>query len=191
MLLPNTLKEKARHIQLAVFDVDGVLTDGTLSYSASGEEVKHFNVKDGVGIKLLQEYGIPVAVISAKQSAPLTKRMSDLKITHFYPACHDKWQKLSELLTQLELSPEQVCYTGDDVIDLKVMKRVGLSIAPADGYQMVQAHADMITNAAGGRGVAREVADVLLGSRMSLEEAYIKAMLPEFETQHLESSSKA
>lgn len=179
--LPNPIKEKARNIKLVVFDVDGVLTDGTLSYSANGEEVKHFNVKDGVGIKLLNVYDITTAVISAKDSAPLHKRINDLGIPHFYPGCSDKWERLSELMDELWVEPSEVCYVGDDVIDLKVMKRIGLSITPADGFWLVKEHSDLITDAAGGKGVAREVADIVLGSRMPLEEAYIKAMLPEFE----------
>ncbi|MBE0483705.1 MAG: HAD-IIIA family hydrolase [Bacterioplanes sp.] len=180
--LPNVVKEKARAIQLVVFDVDGVLTDGTLSYSASGEEVKHFNVKDGVGIKLLAEYGITTAIISAKSSAPLARRAADLGIGHFFPGSHDKWAVLSELMDKLMLDSNEVCYVGDDVIDLKVMKKVGLSVSPQDAFWLVKDHADVITDALGGRGVAREVADIILGSRMPLDEAYIKAMLPEFET---------
>lgn len=185
--LSSAIKEKARAIELVVFDVDGVLTDGTLSYSASGEEVKHFNVKDGVGIKLLAEYQLVTAIISAKDSAPLTKRAADLGIGHFYPGCKDKWSQLSSLMDELMIRPEQVCYVGDDVIDLKVMKRVGLSIAPKDAFWLVRDHADLITDAKGGKGVAREVADVILGSRMPLDEAYIKAMLPEFEHKKTEN----
>lgn len=179
--LPNVIKEKARNIKLVVFDVDGVLTDGTLTYSADGEQVKHFNVKDGVGIKLLQTYDVVTAIISAKDSAPLTRRAGDLGIGHFFPGTKDKWAKLSALMDELWLEPGEVCYVGDDVIDLKVMKKVGLSIAPADAFWMVKDHADLITEVGGGKGVAREVADIILGSRMPLDEAYIKAMLPEFE----------
>ncbi|MDF1764021.1 MAG: HAD-IIIA family hydrolase [Oleibacter sp.] len=177
-----SLKNKANAIKLVVFDVDGVLTDGTLVYSADGEQVKHFNVKDGVGIKLLSEFAIHTAIISAKASAPLTRRASDLGVKHFFPGTKDKWACLSELMSHLDITPEQVCYVGDDVIDLKVMMRVGLAIAPSDAFWLVQDNAHIITQAAGGRGVAREVADLILGSRMSLKEAYIKAMLPEFET---------
>ncbi|MEK9711078.1 MAG: HAD hydrolase family protein [Thalassolituus sp.] len=179
--IPNAVKEKARAIRLVVFDVDGVLTDGTLTYSASGEEVKHFNVKDGVGIKLLNVFEIDTAIISAKDSAPLAKRASDLGINQFFPGMKDKWAVLSKLMDELLIDPAEVCYVGDDVIDLKVMTRVGLSVAPADGFWMVRDRADLITEASGGKGVAREVADIILGSRMPLEEAYIKAMLPEFE----------
>ncbi|WP_430462379.1 KdsC family phosphatase [Thalassolituus sp. LLYu03] len=179
--LPNVIKEKARAVKLVVFDVDGVLTDGTLVYSADGEQVKHFNVKDGVGIKLLQTYDVVTAIISAKDSAPLARRAKDLGIQHFFPGIKDKWEKLSALMDELWLEPDDVCYVGDDVIDLKVMKKVGLSIAPADAFWMVKDYADLITEVPGGKGVAREVADIILGSRMPLEEAYIKAMLPEFE----------
>lgn len=179
--LSAALNDKAKTTRLVVFDVDGVLTDGTLTYSASGEEVKHFNVKDGVGIKLLQEYNVPVAIISAKDSAALAKRAADLKISHFFPGTKDKWPVLENLMQSLSVTADEVCYVGDDVIDLKVMKKVGLSMAPADAFWMVRNHAHHITEAAGGRGVAREVADLILGSRMPLEEAYIKAMLPEFE----------
>lgn len=179
--ISSSIKEKARNIKLVVFDVDGVLTDGTLSYSKNGEEVKHFNVKDGVGIKLLNTYNITTAVISAKDSESLHRRINDLGIPHFYPGCKDKWQQLSALLSNLGITTDQVCYVGDDVIDLKVMKRIGLSITPADGFWLVKEHSDLITDAAGGKGVAREVTDIILGCRMCLEEAYIKAMLPEFE----------
>lgn len=181
MMLPNQVKEKASSIKLMIFDVDGVLTDGTLVYGANGEEVKHFNVKDGVGIKLLQTFDIHVAIISAKESAPLKKRISDLGIQHAYLACKDKLEALHALLNNLGLEKDQVAYCGDDVIDLKVMSEIGLSIAPKDGYTMVKKYADYVTQSEGGRGVAREVADVLLSSRMDIEQAYKQAMLPEFE----------
>lgn len=179
--LPSYLADKARRIKLVVFDVDGVLTDGTLSYSGDGEHVKHFNVKDGVGIKLLQRFDVATAIISAKKSDALARRAADLGVTHFYPGTKDKWPCLEELLGQLDITPEQVCYVGDDVIDLKVMKKIGLPVAPSDGFWMVRQHAAFVTSVPGGKGVAREVADLVLGSRMDLESAYIKAMLPEFE----------
>lgn len=181
MLSSNQVRELAQDVALVVFDVDGVLTDGTLTYSDSGEEVKHFNVKDGVGLKLLQTYGIEVAIISAKSSAPLTKRAKDLGVKHFFPGSKDKMVVLTRLLQELDLTMAQVAYVGDDVIDLKVMRHVHLSIAPADAYVMVRNHAKVVTESLGGRGVAREVADLILSSQMDLEEAYIKAMLPEFE----------
>ncbi len=181
MMLPNQIKEKAQSISLVIFDVDGVLTDGTLVYGPKGEEVKHFNVKDGVGIKLLQTYDIAVAIISAKESLPLKKRIEDLGIQYAYLKCKDKLQALSDLTQKLDLEFDQVAYCGDDVIDLKVMKEVGLSLAPSDAYEMVKDFAHVVTSVGGGKGVAREVADIILSSKMDLEQAYIKAMLPEFE----------
>ena len=187
MMLANKIKQKAQSISLMVFDVDGVLTDGTLVYSKDGEEVKHFNVKDGVGLKLLQTYGIEVAIISAKDSKPLTKRIKDLGIKHAYTGCNDKLTALSGLIDELDISFDEVGYCGDDVIDLKVMRKVGLSVAPADAYFMVKEFAHFVTQQSGGKGVAREVADILLASRMDLKEAYVKAMLPEFEDSDFQS----
>jgi 3-deoxy-D-manno-octulosonate 8-phosphate phosphatase (KDO 8-P phosphatase) len=183
MMLANQIKQRAQSIKLMVFDVDGVLTDGTLVYGANGEEVKHFNVKDGVGLKLLQTYGVEVAIISAKDSKPLAKRISDLGISHAYTGCKDKLAALSELMGKLDVTFDEVAYCGDDVIDLKVMQKAGLSIAPSDAYFMVKEYAHYVTQVSGGKGVAREVADVILSGRMDLKDAYIKAMLPEFEEQ--------
>lgn len=185
MLISNQIKELAGKIKLLVLDVDGVLTDGTLVYGANGEEVKNFNVKDGVGIKLLGHYGVSVAIISAKDSLPLKKRITDLAIPYAYTGCKDKLQALNELMDELGLGLEEVAYCGDDVIDLKVMKKVGLSVSPSDAYFMVKESADYVTQLAGGKGVAREVADLLLASRMDLKQAYIKAMLPEFEEKSI------
>jgi 3-deoxy-D-manno-octulosonate 8-phosphate phosphatase (KDO 8-P phosphatase) len=181
MILSNQIKQKAQGIELVIFDVDGVLTDGTLVYGPNGEEVKHFNVKDGVGIKLLQEYNVAVAIISAKSSKPLAKRIADLGIKHVYTGCKDKVAALNELAGKLKLEHEQIAYCGDDVIDLKVMLRVGLALAPSDAYELVRSKAHLVLEAAGGKGVAREVCDLIISSKMDLEEAYIKAMLPEFE----------
>lgn len=189
-LISNKIKEKASGIELVVFDVDGVLTDGSLLYGENGEQLKRFNVKDGVGIKLLQCFDITVAVISAKQSAALDVRLKDLGIAHRYTGCKDKLTALDGLLVTLGLTYDQVAYCGDDVIDLKVMKNVGLAIAPADAYKMVRDYAHVCTEAAGGKGVAREVADLILATKMDLETAYIKAMLPEFEDSTLTVRNK-
>jgi 3-deoxy-D-manno-octulosonate 8-phosphate phosphatase (KDO 8-P phosphatase) len=187
MNVNNDVVQLAKAIKLVIFDVDGVLTDGTLVYGDNGEEVKHFNVKDGVGIKLLRTYGIEVGIISAKSAKPLSKRMSDLGIKHFYPGSHDKQAAYKQLLENVNLANEQVAYVGDDVIDLTVMQHVGLPIAVADAYVMVRQQAIYITKALGGKGVAREVADLILGSQMNLEEAYIKAMLPDFELRNADT----
>ncbi|WP_330924793.1 HAD-IIIA family hydrolase [Candidatus Sororendozoicomonas aggregata] len=159
-------------IKLVIFDIDGVLTDGTLYYGAEGECVKPFNVKDGVGFGLLQGNGVAVAVITAKESAPLAQRMKDLKINHFFPGCSDKITVYERLKQQLSVVDEEAAYVGDDVLDLSVMNTVGLAIAPADAYPLVKQSARIVTEAKGGQGVAREVADLLVGARTDLEAAY-------------------
>jgi 3-deoxy-D-manno-octulosonate 8-phosphate phosphatase (KDO 8-P phosphatase) len=166
------VKNQALKIKLVIFDVDGVLTDGMLNYGPEGELFKQFNVKDGVGIKLLQQQGISVAVITAKDSKPLSQRMTDLSVRFFYPACNDKETAFNELLERLSLQKEQVAYVGDDVIDLPVMQQVGLAIAVRDAHAFVKNSADYITLTKGGQGVAREVADLILDAQFDLEQLY-------------------
>ncbi|MET4692165.1 KdsC family phosphatase [Endozoicomonas lisbonensis] len=169
---------KPEAIKLAIFDIDGVLTDGTLLYGEHGELIKPFNAKDGVGIRLLQENGVAVAVITAKRSAPLARRMQDLKIEYFFPGCHDKAATFAQLKQTLNVQNDAVAYVGDDVLDLPVMEQVGLAIAPADGYQLVKEMAHIVTEASGGKGVVREVADLLIGARTDLAEAYRVLVMP-------------
>lgn len=170
--MAKDINNKARKIKLLILDVDGVLTDGMLNYGMDGEMFKQFNVKDGVGIKLLQQQGIDIAVITAKDSKPLTQRMNDLSVQYFYPACHNKILAFNELLTLLSLNKEQVAYIGDDVIDLQVMEQVGLSIAVYDAHNFVKKSADYISQASGGQGVAREIADLILEAQCDLNALY-------------------
>lgn len=177
----KSLLEKLASLKLVVFDVDGVLTDGGLHYTRLGESIKRFNVKDGVAMKLLPKWGVMVAVITAKDSEPLRQRMSDLNIEYFYPGCHNKAEAFDELLVKLGIQPEEAAYVGDDVIDLQVMPKVGVSFCPADAHVLVQRHCHFLLTTMAGHGVAREVADLILASRMPLEHAYELAQKPEFE----------
>ncbi|WP_421849283.1 KdsC family phosphatase [Marinomonas sp.] len=172
---------KLQALRLVVFDVDGVLTDGRLLYTEQGESIKRFNVKDGVAMKLLPKWGVQVAVITAKDSAPLRQRMKELKVEHFYPGCHNKAEAFDELVERLGITPDQAAYVGDDVIDLQVMPKVGVALCPADAHVLLQRYCPIILSKAAGEGVAREVADMVLASRMSLEHAYELAQKPEFE----------
>jgi 3-deoxy-D-manno-octulosonate 8-phosphate phosphatase (KDO 8-P phosphatase) len=181
LLNDKSLISKLQSLKLVVFDVDGVLTDGRLLYSEQGESIKCFNVKDGVAMKLLPKWGIQVAVITAKDSAPLRLRMKDLNVEHFYPGCHNKAEAFDDLVSRLRIKPTEVSYVGDDVIDLQVMPKVGVALCPADAHILVQRHCPIVLNKSAGDGVAREVADMVLASRMSLEEAYELAQKPEFE----------
>ena len=181
LAIDSTLLEKLRALKLVIFDVDGVLTDGRLLYTEHGETVKRFNVKDGVAMKLLPKWGITVAVITAKDSAPLRERMKDLKVDHFYPGCHNKLAAYEELIASLKLNPEDVAYIGDDVIDLQVMPHVAIAMCPADAHTLLLRHCPITLKSAAGAGVAREVADLILSTRMPLEDAYEIAQKPEFE----------
>lgn len=168
-------------LKLVVFDVDGVLTDGGLFYGADGEMIKRFSVKDGVAMKLLPKWGVSVAVISAKDSQPLRQRMQDLGVQHAYFGVHDKAAVFQTLLAQLKIPAESTAYVGDDVIDLQVMPFVGVAMCPADAHALVKRHCQLTLLKAGGQGVAREVADLILATRMTLESAYQLAIQPSFE----------
>ncbi|MEP0072757.1 MAG: HAD-IIIA family hydrolase [Marinomonas sp.] len=181
ILNDDALMTTLQSLKLVVFDVDGVLTDGRLLYTEQGESIKSFNVKDGVAMKLLPKWGVKVAVITAKDSAPLRLRMKDLNVEHFYPGCHNKAEAFEELVSRLGVNPSEAAYVGDDVIDLQVMPKVGLALCPADAHVLVQRHCPIVLNKSAGEGVAREIADMILSSRMTLEEAYDLAQKPEFE----------
>jgi 3-deoxy-D-manno-octulosonate 8-phosphate phosphatase (KDO 8-P phosphatase) len=156
---------RARAIRLAVFDVDGVLTDGTLLIDAEGRESKRFHVHDGHGLKALLGAGIEVAVISARESAAVTRRMSELGIRHVHQGERDKLGRLSELCRLQALSFEQVCYCGDDVPDLACMGVVGLACSVADASMAARAAAHWISARNGGRGAVRELCELLLAAR--------------------------
>lgn len=162
--------EAARRVAVLGLDVDGVLTDGRLHYGPDGEVVKRFDVKDGMGIKLLQEAGITVAVISARRAAALERRLSDLGIEHALLGRGDKLRALEELQETLGVPAENMAFMGDDVLDLPALRAVGLSMAPRDAHRLVRSEVTWVTEAAGGRGAVREVADGLLEARGRLQE---------------------
>jgi len=175
------MKPDFSQTRLVVFDVDGVLTDGLLHYGSEGEVIKVFHVRDGVGIKLLQDNNIPVAVISAKESLPLAKRMTELGVNYFFPGSKDKKSALMQILSELAIEVTDVVYVGDDMVDLPVMREVGVSLAPSDAYFLVRNECDWVLDTAGGQGVAREVADLVLASKFQLASVYELAMQPDFE----------
>ena len=163
--LPKDILERAARVRLAVFDVDGVLTDGKLWYGADGRELKAFHVHDGLGLKRLRSNGIEVAIITARLSHVVADRMAELGIAHVYQDQKDKRTCLGQLLHALKLSPGQAAYTGDDLPDLAAMQDVGLAIAVANAHVWVRARAHWRTQLAGGEGAAREVSDLLLAAQ--------------------------
>lgn len=173
----DPLKSLAAGIRLLILDVDGVLTDGTLTYGRDGEELKQFDVKDGLGIRLLLDHDIQVAVITARQSPALESRVRDLGIEHFFPAAPRKLEIYERLCRKLEIEDAQVAYMGDDILDLPVMRQVGLPIAVADAHVLVTDEAKYVTEIPGGCGAVREVADALLSARGDLKalcDAYLE-----------------
>ncbi|HAO38868.1 MAG TPA: 3-deoxy-manno-octulosonate-8-phosphatase KdsC [Gammaproteobacteria bacterium] len=158
-------------MQLIIFDVDGVLTDGGLYFSDGGEEFKRFNSLDGLGIKILKDNGVEPAVITARNSTTVEHRMKNLGITHFYQGQDDKVVAFNDLLNKLNLTADQVAYMGDDVIDLPVMTKVGLPIAVANAHELVKDNACIVTDKAGGHGAVREACDFILKAQDTFDEA--------------------
>ena len=156
------LADKIRAVKLVVFDVDGVLTDGRIIFSNSGEETKLFDVKDGHGIKLLMRSGIDVAIITARESDVVRRRARDLGITHVFQGMKDKKMALEELVKASGVAPDAMAYMGDDIIDLPVLKRVAFSAAVADAVSEVIERVDFVAKRPGGRGAARELAELIL-----------------------------
>ncbi|MGH8403070.1 MAG: KdsC family phosphatase, partial [Gammaproteobacteria bacterium] len=138
------LRERAARVQLVVFDVDGVFTDGRLYYGTNGEEMKTFHVRDGHGIKLLLKHGIQAAVISGRKSTAVTRRMRELGITHVFQGNDDKRPILEKLLQKLGLEAQQTACVGDDLADLPIMDAAGLPIAVADAYPEVRMRAQFV-----------------------------------------------
>ena len=161
---PDILQRAAR-IKLAVFDVDGVLTDGRLWYAEDGHELKAFHAHDGLGLKRLRANGVEVAIITARISHLVAARMADLGIIHVYQGQEDKRACFDQLLHALQLDAGQCAYTGDDLPDLCVMSAVGLAIAVANAHPAVLANSHWQTRREGGSGAAREVCDLLLDAQ--------------------------
>lgn len=166
---PNTILEKAASVQLLVLDVDGVMTNGQVFFSARGDELKAFNILDGQGIKILQRQGIEVAIITGRTSPLTARRAKDLGIRHLQQGREDKLVALRELCSELEIPLGQVAYLGDDLPDLSAIRAAGLGITVPNAYWLVLKHADCCTRARGGEGAVREVADLLLMARCQLD----------------------
>lgn len=153
---------KLKRIKLLLFDVDGVLTDGSIIYNDNGAETKTFNVKDGLGIKLLMEAGIRVGIVTGRTSKALYHRCKNLGISLVFDRIHEKASVLELISKKTGLLSEEIAFVGDDLLDLPLLRRVGLSIAVADAHETVIEHADMITSAKGGAGAVREICETIL-----------------------------
>ena len=165
------LQQRAKAIKLAIFDVDGVLTDGRLYFLPDGSEFKTFNTLDGQGIKMLIASGERTAIISGRSTPVVEKRANNLGIQHLYQGREDKLVVLDELLGELGLNYAQVAYLGDDLPDLPVIRRVGLGMAVANAAGFVRQHAHGVTEARGGEGAAREFCELIMRAQGSLDAA--------------------
>jgi 3-deoxy-D-manno-octulosonate 8-phosphate phosphatase (KDO 8-P phosphatase) len=161
------LLQRARCIRLLVLDVDGVLTDGRLHISATGEEVKVFHVRDGSGLVALQRAGVRVAIISGRDSAAVTRRATELGIGHVRQGISDKGAALDALCLELGVAKHELACVGDDTPDIPMFDRAGIAVAVADAHSAAAARADWVTQARGGRGAVREICDLLLAARAS------------------------
>ena len=168
----DEVMRRAADVRLVIFDVDGVLTDGNLYFGDDGQEYKSFNSKDGLGMKLLRDSGVEIGVITARQSQVVNVRMRNLGVEHVYQGQQQKLPAYQELLEKLSLTPEQVAYVGDDLIDLPIMRRVGLSVTVQDAHRVVAQQAHWQTAARGGRGAAREVCELLLEAQGNLQSTF-------------------
>ncbi len=167
---------KAQQVRLAVFDVDGVMTDGGLYFTSNGDEIKRFNVRDGIGIKWLMSNHIKVAIITGRRSELVSRRARDLGIDLLIQGREDKVVALQELLDQIQLAPENVGYLGDDLPDLAAIRFAGFGATVADGVPLVKEHADWIAPSAGGRGGVRDFCEFILDAQdklKPLQERYL------------------
>lgn len=164
------LKYRASKIKALVFDVDGVMTDGSLTFGENGAEYKTFNAKDGQGIVMMNKSGFVTAIITARDNGTVRHRFKNLGMTKLFEGCKNKIAALRELMEEFSLEPDEIAYMGDDLPDICVLKTVGLPSCPRDAVDEVQAHALFVSSKNGGRGAVRELCDFVLKSTGKYEE---------------------
>ena len=161
----NYIKKKLSQIKLLLLDVDGILTDGKIIYTEDGKEIKNFNSKDGLGLKLLMESGIKVGIITGRKSKALTARCKNLGINIIFDNIKNKIKALDTILKETDISIKDTAFAGDDLPDLCVMKKVGLSITVSDACFDVIKEADIVTAQKGGKGAVRQICEDILKAK--------------------------
>ena len=154
--------ERARRIKLVIFDVDGVLTDGRIIYGNYGDEIKNFDVNDGLGMYLLKRAGIKRVILTAKASRVVTRRSRELRIDKVYHNFHYKAEAFGKIKSRFKVKDEDICFIGDDVIDVPVLKQVGLAVCPPSAMEEIKPFVHFVTEKNGGRGAVREVCNLIL-----------------------------
>lgn len=160
---------RAKKVKCIVFDVDGVMTDGSLGIGDDGQEFKNFNSLDGLGMKLLKETGVQMAIITGRTSNVVKKRAESTGVVHFYQGVEDKLEAFYDLISKMHLQADEMAFMGDDVVDAPAMIRCGLAITVPSGHRMIKPHAHYITSAPAGRGAVREVCELIMQAQGTLE----------------------
>lgn len=173
-MINSEILEKAKRIKLLIVDIDGVMTDGRIVCSIYGDELKFFDVQDGFGITLLNRAGIKSVIITAKKSRIVKLRARDMKIARTYQGYSDKLAAFNKILKSFKVSPEEICFVGDDLIDIPVLKRAGLAVAVPNAVEEAKNSAHYITSKMGGRGAVREICDLILKSQTKWDLATSK-----------------
>ena len=158
----NALLKRAGRVKLLLLDVDGILTDGSIPYTATGEEIKTFNSRDGFGLNILQKIGVQIGLITARKSQALTRRAKDLRIVHLYQGARNKVAVFREIIGKLNLDPAETAFMGDDWLDIPLLARVGLAATVADAVPEAKEIVHYVTKQSGGRGGVREVCDLII-----------------------------
>lgn len=169
--LNDEMTKRARGIKMLVLDCDGVLTDGRLILLPDGEETKAFDIKDGHAMRMAQRAGLPISIISGNRSFAVRERAKSLEVAHLYEGAWTKIEPYEEILSLEKLRDEEVCYVGDDVVDIPVLRRAGLAIAVADAVEEVKRFSHLVTERRGGRGAVREVIEMILKAQDRWNEA--------------------
>jgi 3-deoxy-D-manno-octulosonate 8-phosphate phosphatase (KDO 8-P phosphatase) len=177
-LPPRNWKKRALKIRLVLLDVDGVLTDGRITYGGDGKEVKSFDVKDGQGVKFLKKGGIEVGILSSRSSRAVSRRARELGMRLVRQGIKDKGTELAAIAKGKKLSSEEIAFLGDDWADLPVFRRVGLAIAVADSIPELRRAAHFVTGAPGGRGAVREAAEAILKAQGKWAQITEKYFVP-------------
>lgn len=170
-MISSEITAKAARVKLLITDIDGVMTDGRIVYSIYGDELKFFDVTDGFGISLLNRAGIKTVIITAKKSRIVKMRARDLKIAKAYAGFIDKLIPFNDVLKRFKIPPEEVCFIGDDLMDMPVLKRVGFAVSVPNAVAEVKAIVHHITTKTGGRGAVREICELILKSQGKWDEA--------------------
>jgi 3-deoxy-D-manno-octulosonate 8-phosphate phosphatase (KDO 8-P phosphatase) len=167
----NDITERARRVRLLILDCDGVLTDGRIIMLPGGDETKAFDVKDGHAMVMAQRAGLQIAIISGRKSSVVQARAKELGIAHLHEMAWVKTEPYDKVLTAEGLTDEEVCYVGDDVVDIPLLRRAGLAVAVADAVEEAKQYSHFVTKRAGGQGAVREVIEIILKAQHKWEEA--------------------